>query len=1186
MASLYDMNNLFRLQRDTDDAGIGNPAIPPSQAIAAWARTLVRFGATTAGDGTAAGLWPNALYFTWEGDRIGGSLTDVAPNTSGGDPYLWDTGKANLTAVLTRAGDATGDPNLLQMGADLTGLTLDSALSSQAPLGKIQGLYLARLHPAVARLAGHYPAACRTDVTADGQVNAADRLAVVSWWRRFGYPPVNDQNGSGGVDVADLQAVIGQAGQPCATPTRLPTATPTPTPTATATRLALNVPLRVRDDQGASGVDRVGDPVTSGVPLPLAADITDATTLRVLGLDGQPIPAQLAVLARWGAAPDDATRPIKWVLADFQADVTANGEVTYTLDAGGGGLAGVLNPAPLVPAGYQFSVSSHQFSVFSHQFSVSSPQLPISITETLTDFLIDTGPARFRIRKQGVNLFDQVWVDRDGDGEADDPLLLSSEGPTITVGTETYRAALGPVDEAAIELAGPLHTIIRVAGRHANAAAETLLAYTARLHFYAGQSSVRVFYGVWNDWPLVNDGLGQPDIKEFGSPNTVVFDDLTVGMRLDVTGAGEYLVDWWNGRLGDPSDLAKPEGPGEVILYQDSSGGSQWHHEAISAETTFRGYTAEADGVTLHGPCDESADPADCRAQGWLGIADTGSPIPSGVAVGVRHFWQNYPKRLAASADGRLEVGLFPGQYAALFELRVGERKTHELLFYFHAGADVETVTAQMQRLQSPLRAWAPAAWYADSGALGPLEPFDATAFAAYEGYNDAAIIYPAINFAVLHEGVSPTWALYLPRAEQWGWRNFGDTTAEDEGSSDWPPIFHNGQYDHPYYFTVQALRTLDALPGPDDLPRWRHWWDLAEASARHQADVDIVHGYCTGLPADLMSEPLCLDATQGPPYGIGWAWGSRLTNQWHADPSPHIHRYGLLDYWSGGIRGLTWYYYLTGEAEARDGWLAMAENARWRLANSPCDPSCGPGYSDNDPVDGDARGPAYGLEIMADAYAATGDPVYRTWAADVLSDSHPSRLFFGQPGFTVDFNLAPSGSTLRVPFAAMLVKSGGYYASALASFGISDPALVSWLHEYGRLLASAWRLGTTRPLCATLGENGGCAMDEGEILSLLVADGLAAALEWGQPTEAERAAWEAVAGEAWQLGSEHPWGNYAPATFMTAKSQVLYGISGHWWMQYARARGLLPAETSSTGLRRTQSSRSGQSLRSLSDSG
>ncbi len=155
MASLYDLNNLYRLQLDTNDAPIGNPAIPPSQVLAAWARTLVDFGATAApgGNGSAAGPWPEALYFTWSGDRIGGTLDSVTANLGGSDPYLYDTGKACLTALLLRAAAQTGADALAQMGADLTHLALNAALDDGSPLGKVQGLYLSRLHAAVARLA-------------------------------------------------------------------------------------------------------------------------------------------------------------------------------------------------------------------------------------------------------------------------------------------------------------------------------------------------------------------------------------------------------------------------------------------------------------------------------------------------------------------------------------------------------------------------------------------------------------------------------------------------------------------------------------------------------------------------------------------------------------------------------------------------------------------------------------------------------------------------------------------------------------------------------------------------------------------------------------------------------------------------------------------------------------------------
>lgn len=165
MVSLYDMNLLSRLQRDTGDAAIGQPPIPPSQVLAAWARTLERFGATVSGDGTAAGRWPNQLDFTWSGARIGGTLAGVAATPGGGDPDLYETGKATLTALLVRAGRQANDPALTRMGSDLTELALAAARGGDfGPLGKIQGEYLARLHAAVAGLSGPPAVATFVDV--------------------------------------------------------------------------------------------------------------------------------------------------------------------------------------------------------------------------------------------------------------------------------------------------------------------------------------------------------------------------------------------------------------------------------------------------------------------------------------------------------------------------------------------------------------------------------------------------------------------------------------------------------------------------------------------------------------------------------------------------------------------------------------------------------------------------------------------------------------------------------------------------------------------------------------------------------------------------------------------------------------------------------------------------------------
>ena len=82
---------------------------------------------------------------------------DAAGNSTFGEPHLWDTGKANLIAVLLRAGQQSGDSSLVNLGYDLTQITMGSALADGSPLGKVQGLYTSRLHAAVQRLADGAP---------------------------------------------------------------------------------------------------------------------------------------------------------------------------------------------------------------------------------------------------------------------------------------------------------------------------------------------------------------------------------------------------------------------------------------------------------------------------------------------------------------------------------------------------------------------------------------------------------------------------------------------------------------------------------------------------------------------------------------------------------------------------------------------------------------------------------------------------------------------------------------------------------------------------------------------------------------------------------------------------------------------------------------------------------------------
>lgn len=100
-----------------------------------------------------------------------------------------------------------------------------------------------------------------------------------------------------------------------------------------AVRVEMNAPISLREE---AGVPRVGAPATVGVPVPLAAKISDVSSLRVVDENGKPIDAQLRVLSRWDAARDDRSAPARWLLARFPADVGAHATRRFTLRGGEG----------------------------------------------------------------------------------------------------------------------------------------------------------------------------------------------------------------------------------------------------------------------------------------------------------------------------------------------------------------------------------------------------------------------------------------------------------------------------------------------------------------------------------------------------------------------------------------------------------------------------------------------------------------------------------------------------------------------------------------------------------------------------------------------------------------------------------------------------------------------------------
>lgn len=153
LTGFYDAEGLYRLMRDTNDAPIGDPPVRPSRVLAALARGMAVVEAGAKGKGSPRGDWPQRLDLTFRGARLGGTMEGAAPNGRN----LYGPEKASMVALLVRAGQQTGDRALLEAGEEMVAFTLAESLQDAAPLGKLQGQYLTRLHAAVARLVNGPP---------------------------------------------------------------------------------------------------------------------------------------------------------------------------------------------------------------------------------------------------------------------------------------------------------------------------------------------------------------------------------------------------------------------------------------------------------------------------------------------------------------------------------------------------------------------------------------------------------------------------------------------------------------------------------------------------------------------------------------------------------------------------------------------------------------------------------------------------------------------------------------------------------------------------------------------------------------------------------------------------------------------------------------------------------------------
>ena len=523
-----------------------------------------------------------------------------------------------------------------------------------------------------------------------------------------------------------------------------------------------------------------------------------------------------------------------------------------------------------------------------------------------------TGPMQATLSRSHFRLLDDVRLDRNQDGEySEDEKVTRSEGAGIVLRTpdgETFTADQATA-QATVEQSGPLCACMRWEGQHASQRG-TMFRYVVRIHAFRGQPFLKMHYTFINDY--------QPELM-------APIDSLALTFALRDTEQVTYVTD------------GKPSSAGRLRQIDD------------------RAY--EIDGR-----------PAGQRARGWIAQGNS----HAGIAVGVREFWQNWPKGLQ-QRPGELHVEICPdfpsGQYddkpleeecrlyyylrGGVYSFKIGVARTHELWATFFPGApDAARLTEFFDATEKPLLAQCAPEYVGATEAMGRFPPAHPDRFGGYDGWMN--------SFFDLH-------LLDRQRVRESGMLNHGDWY-----NTNWDS-WGNLEYDTSRIWFLQYLRTGD-----------RRYFDRAEQAAQHYIDVDIVHAVnpqVQAYPGSVKMQPGQIWA-----HSVGHTGGyyARYVDGKYEAEAP-LRQKGApqVGFWDHGhvwIGGVFDAYLLTGDRRARDVGV-LASDAMSNL--------CPTRYTDH------IRWVGWPLHLVLAAYEATGDKKYldaaqKQW--QVLKDNLDSK--------------------------------------------------------------------------------------------------------------------------------------------------------------------------------------------------
>lgn len=473
---------------------------------------------------------------------------------------------------------------------------------------------------------------------------------------------------------------------------------------------------------------------------------------------------------------------------------------------------------------------------------------------------VNTGALEFSVSKKKFYLFDYIRLDNNLVSSKAD-LILSYKG-------KEYHSCLDNDSSVIVEESGPLKTVIKATGWFVSDKGGKFCKFITRVSAFAGESYIKIQHTfIYTGYPenkyhYIYEGKHLPE----NEPIEAVY----IKLPLNIKEGSKYT-------FAADNEVMQGNFIDRVSLFQDKLD----HYAVIKADKML------GSGKKING---------------WLDFSSS----EYGISMGIKNFWQQFPKEFRIDKDTRcMEISLWPKQAGEL-DLKTTETaygpnavargsafglaKTHEISFYFHNKDYFQSNAKEIiNAISSDILIMAEPAWISETRALGKILPFDKR-------------LYDAEDF------LSRLFDWGSRQIENFGWYgmiDFGDTLswyrqdAYDKSYDDWGwhPEGRWGWYNCEAVSThtgalLQFLRT-----GEDK------YFAFGANLARHIMDIDTCH-YNTVANDSRLKNTIPDDYSQ--PGSMhrhnGNHWGGRNEETSHTN-----------------ITGLVLYYYITGDPRARD---------------------------------------------------------------------------------------------------------------------------------------------------------------------------------------------------------------------------------------------------------------------------